>query len=175
MSYATTTIPSPVGPLALVASPTGLVAVLWENDSPTRVSLPSLQPDASNPILKMAEEQLAAYFKGTLTAFTIPLHVHGTPFQQQVWQALRSIPYGETRSYAHIAHQLGAPTATRAVGAANGKNPLSIIVPCHRVVGATGSLTGFAGGLPAKQFLLNHESLHTLSTTGLGLQPMASV
>ncbi|RYG62349.1 MAG: methylated-DNA--[protein]-cysteine S-methyltransferase [Alphaproteobacteria bacterium] len=167
MSYATTTMPSPVGTLTLLASSTGLAAILWEADSPARVRLAPRHEDPENPILQQARQQLTAYFAGALTTFTVPLHFHGTPFQQQAWQALLTIPYGETRSYAHIANQLGLPTATRAVGAANGKNPLSIIAPCHRVVGSSGKLTGFAGGLSAKQFLLNHESAQLFATRGL--------
>ncbi len=160
MSFATKTMPSPVGTLTLVASQTGLAAILWEDEDPARVPLAPRHQDTSHPILQQAEQQLKAYFAGSLTSFTVPLHFHGTPFQQQVWNALLTIPYGETRSYAQIANQLGNPSATRAVGAANGKNPLSIIAPCHRVVGANGSLTGFAGGMQAKRFLLNHEATH---------------
>ena len=102
--------------------------------------------------------QLGAYFAGKLKTFAIPLDFMGTEFQKSVWEALLTIPFGETRSYGEIARQIGRPTASRAVGAANGKNPISIIAPCHRVIGSTGELTGFAGGLAAKQYLLAIES-----------------
>jgi methylated-DNA-[protein]-cysteine S-methyltransferase len=107
-----------------------------------------------------ARAQLAEYFAGTRRTFELPLHPAGTPFQQRVWGALRDIPYGETASYGQTAAAVGAPSAARAVGLANGQNPISIVVPCHRVVGADGSLTGYGGGLPAKQWLLAHEASH---------------
>lgn len=147
-------IPSPVGRLKLVASDEGLVAVLWENDSPQRVRLPNLVENPEHPILLKAEEELNEYFRGERTRFSVPLDMRGTEFQKRVWEALLGIPYGETRSYGQLASQLGNPNATRAVGAANGRNPISIIVPCHRVVGFNGKLTGFAGGLEAKAHLL---------------------
>jgi methylated-DNA-[protein]-cysteine S-methyltransferase len=148
---------SPVGQLKLVASDKGLVAILWENDDPKRVRLGDVTQDKDHPILIETARQLDAYFAGTLQRFTVPLDFQGTEFQQDVWRALLSIPFGETRTYRQIAHQVGRPTAFRAVGAANGKNPISIIAPCHRVLGSDGSLTGFAGGLEAKQLLLNLE------------------
>ncbi len=151
---AATTMPSPVGRLTLVASETGLRAVLWEKDRPGRVPLGDVAERASHPVLESAKSQLAAYFAGELREFEVPLDAVGTPFQMRVWAALRSIPFGETRSYGAIAAQLGDTKAVRAVGAANGRNPISIIVPCHRVIGASGSLTGFAGGLKAKSALL---------------------
>jgi methylated-DNA-[protein]-cysteine S-methyltransferase len=152
------TIGSPVGKLTLVASADGLVAILWENeDDPARVGLDIGREDRRNPILVETERQLGQYFAGRRTAFDLPLDPVGTPFQQQVWRALRTIPFGETRSYAQIARQIRRPAAVRAVGAANGKNPLSIVVPCHRVIGSNGALTGFAGGLAAKAWLLRLE------------------
>ncbi len=151
-------VPSPVGSLTLVASREGLAAVLWENDAPGRVPLGPLEEDGEHPLLQETERQLADYFSGTLTAFSIPLDFRGTGFQKKVWAALTSIPYGETRSYAAIARQIGHPDAVRAVGAANGRNPVSIIAPCHRVIGSNGKLTGFAGGLEAKAYLLRLES-----------------
>ena len=151
------TMPSPVGDLTLVASDAGLVAVLWPDDDPARVPLGPVMPDA-HPVLDAAASQLAAYFAGTLTRFDLPLDPHGTDFQRAVWAALCAIPFGETRSYADIARAIGRPSAVRAVGAANGRNPLSIVAPCHRVVGSNGALTGFAGGLAAKRWLLDHES-----------------
>ena len=129
-----TTMASPLGVLTLVASATGLRAVLWPSD------------------------QLGEYFDGDLQYFDLPLDPVGTDFQQSAWTALRSIPYGETVSYGEQAEGMGDKRKARAVGAANGRNPISIIVPCHRVVGSNGSLTGFAGGLDSKQWLLEHES-----------------
>lgn len=148
---------SSVGRLKLVASDKGLVAVLWENDSPRRVRLEDSTDGTNHPILAKAEEQLKEYFAGERKLFSIPLEMRGTPFQMDVWQALQTIPFGETRTYSDLAKQVGNPTATRAVGAANGRNPVSIIVPCHRVIGASGKLTGFAGGLAAKARLLELE------------------
>lgn len=152
------TMPSPVGLLTLVASEQGLAAVLWENDDPKRVRLSPLHEDSRHPVLLEAERQLTNYFAGKREKFELKLDFTGTEFQRQVWQALLTIPFGETRSYAQIAEQIGNPGAVRAVGAANGKNPISIIAPCHRVIGSNGKLTGFAGGMEAKAFLLKLES-----------------
>jgi methylated-DNA-[protein]-cysteine S-methyltransferase len=157
MTFSYKMMTSPVGALKLVAGEHGLSAILWENDDPARVRLGPLVEDAEHPILIEAERQLRDYFAGTLTAFTVPLDFHGTEFQKRVWAALLAIPYGETRSYAEIARAVGRPTAFRAVGAANGRNPISIIAPCHRVIGTNGALTGFAGGLKAKELLLGLE------------------
>jgi len=161
MTYRFTTMFSPVGELTLVASDAGLVAILWENDAPDRVRLGAMTRDDEDPILAAAEQQLHAYFAGTLTRFTVPLDFQGTDFQKSVWAALLTIPFGETRSYGEIARQIGRPSASRAVGAANGRNPISIIAPCHRVIGSNGALTGFAGGLEAKAFLLAIEGADT--------------
>ncbi|MGE4430376.1 MAG: methylated-DNA--[protein]-cysteine S-methyltransferase [Sphingobium sp.] len=157
MAFLCRLMTSPVGTLSLVASAQGLAAVLWQNDDPARVPLKPLAATASHPVLDEAEQQLAEYFEGTRTAFTLPLDFHGTAFQKQVWSALLLIPYGETRSYGDIARGIGRPTAFRAVGAANGRNPLSIIAPCHRVIGTNGALTGFAGGVEVKRHLLDLE------------------
>ncbi|HUB15790.1 MAG TPA: methylated-DNA--[protein]-cysteine S-methyltransferase [Acetobacteraceae bacterium] len=157
MSLACKTIESPVGKLKLVASNEGLVAVLWQNDRPSRVRLGELVENDCHPILLKAERQLGEYFAGKRKEFSVPLDMRGTPFQKNVWEALLAIPFGETRSYGQLAKQLGNPNATRAVGAANGRNPLSIIVPCHRVIGSTGKLTGFGGGLETKAHLLSLE------------------
>ena len=157
MAYAYKSISSPVGRLKLVASERGLAAILWENDDPERVRLEPLVEDPSDPILIETERQLASYFAGKLKAFDVPLDFKGTAFQKSVWAALLTIPFGETRSYGDIARQIGRPTASRAVGAANGKNPISIIAPCHRVIGSTGAVTGFAGGLATKERLLGLE------------------
>jgi len=153
------TIWSPVGELTLVADERGLAAVLWENDRPDRVRLGALNERADHPVLVETERQLGEYFAGERRSFDVPLSFAGTDFQKRVWAALLAIPFGETRSYGEIADQLGAPGASRAVGAANGRNPISIIAPCHRVVGSTGKLTGFAGGLDAKRFLLDLEQV----------------
>lgn len=150
-------MPSPVGHLKLVANNDGLIAVLWENDNPARVPLGTLAEDKTHPLLLQAEEQLRDYFAGSRKPFDVKLNFNGTPFQKKVWAALLTIPFGETRSYAAIAAAIGSPKAARAVGAANGKNPISIIAPCHRVIGAGGKLTGFAGGLAAKAYLLKLE------------------
>ncbi len=157
MAYSYKLIASPVGELKLVASDKGLVAILWENDRPGRVKLGAMAEDAAHPVLVETARQIAAYFKGELTRFDVPLDFRGTEFQKSVWAALLAIPFGETRSYAEIARAIERPTAFRAVGAANGRNPISIIAPCHRVIGTNGSLTGFAGGLKAKEMLLGIE------------------
>lgn len=152
-------IKSPIGRLKLVASDEGLAAVLWENDDPRRVRLNVVAEDGRNPILVKAEQQLGEYFAGKRTTFDVPLDFAGTPFQQKVWRALLTIPFGETRSYGQIAKQIRNPAAVRAVGAANGKNPIGIIAPCHRVIGANGKLTGFAGSLETKAHLLGLEGV----------------
>jgi methylated-DNA-[protein]-cysteine S-methyltransferase len=157
MSLAYKIIESPTGKLKLVASNHGLMAILWENDKPSRVRFPDPVEDASHPILNKTEQQLQEYFAGKRKSFSVPLDMRGTKFQMDVWQALLAIPFGETRTYGALAKQLGKPNATRAVGAANGRNPLSIVVPCHRVIGASGKLTGFAGGLHVKAQLLGLE------------------
>jgi methylated-DNA-[protein]-cysteine S-methyltransferase len=149
---------SPVGKLKLVASAKALVAVLWQRERQNRVKLDPMRFAPRQPILLEAERQLAEYFAGTRTTFDLPLEPDGTAFQKKVWRALRKIPFGTTRSYLELAKAVGAPSASRAVGAANGKNPLSIILPCHRVVGARGHLTGFAGGLKIKATLLALEA-----------------
>lgn len=161
MAYSYKIIASPVGKLKLVASDKGLAAILWEGDDPRRVRLSPGSEDQTHPVLLEAERQLKEYFAGERTTFSLDLDFAGTEFQKQVWQALLTIPYGETRSYGQIAHQIGNAKAVRAVGAANGKNPISIIAPCHRVIGSTGKLTGFAGGLEVKERLL------ALETAGL--------
>lgn len=148
------TVDSPLGPLTLVAGTSGLQALLWPN-SP---SLPSQLCNPGHPLLLRAKDELNRYFSGSLKTFTVPLERHGTPFQTTVWDALCTIPYGRTVSYAELACQIGRPTAVRAVARAIGSNPLGIIVPCHRVIGSNGSLTGFAGGLKAKAALLALEA-----------------
>jgi methylated-DNA-[protein]-cysteine S-methyltransferase len=157
MTFAFTHFPSPVGTLKLVASERGLAAILWQDDRADRVRLGAMAEAPDHPVLVETKRQLGEYFAGTRHRFDLPLDFHGTDFQKSVWAALLTIPFGETRSYAEIARQLGRPTATRAVGAANGKNPISIVAPCHRVIGSDGSMTGFAGGLEGKRYLLELE------------------
>jgi methylated-DNA-[protein]-cysteine S-methyltransferase len=157
MSLAYKMIESPIGKLKLVASDKGLVAILWKNDRPHRVRLSELVENEQHPVLVATERQLGEYFAGKRKTFSVALDMRGTRFQKDVWEALLAIPFGETRSYGQLAKQLGNPRATRAVGAANGRNPVSIIVPCHRVIGSSGKLTGFAGGLETKAHLLSLE------------------
>ena len=148
---------SPVGTLTLVATDEGLAAILWPNDRPLRVRLNLEAEENGHPVLVETERQLEEYFAGRRKQFALKMDVSGTAFQRKVWNALLTIPFGETRSYRQIAEQIGNPRAVRAVGAANGRNPLSIVAPCHRVVGSTGALTGFAGGLDVKARLLAFE------------------
>lgn len=157
MSYAFKIVASPVGVLKLVASDKGLAAILWQDEDPHRVRVKADIEDKNHPVLLETERQLNEYFQGRRKSFSIKLDPIGTKFQKEVWQALLDIPFGETRSYGQIARSLGNPQAMRAVGAANGRNPIGIVVPCHRVIGASGKLTGFAGGLKAKAHLLRLE------------------
>lgn len=163
MSHAFTYLPSPVGVLTLVARGDKLAAVLWEQERANRVRLGDLHLDDNHPVLLETARQLNEYFAGQRTRFDLELDFVGSDFQRDVWAALLTIPFGETRSYGEIARLVGKPAAVRAVGAANGRNPISIIAPCHRVIGASGSLTGFAGGLQAKQFLLALEGRQSLA------------
>ena len=153
-------IASPVGKLKLVASREGLVAILWGRDTPSKADLEfgEMRDDERHPVLLETERQLNEYFAGKRREFSLRLDMRGTRFQKDVWEALLAIPYGETRSYGQIAKQIGRPSASRAVGAANGSNPIPIVVPCHRVIGSTGKLTGFGGGLDVKEKLLGIES-----------------
>lgn len=151
-------IESPVGPLRLVATDKALAGILWQIECPGRVNLTPQKEARDHPMLLNAERQLNEYFSGKRTSFNLPLDFKGTPFQKAVWDYLTKIPFGETRSYGQVAKDLGNPKAMRAVGAANSRNPISIIAGCHRVIGANGSLTGFAGGLAAKSFLLSLEN-----------------
>jgi methylated-DNA-[protein]-cysteine S-methyltransferase len=147
---------SPVGPLSLVSDGQALAALTFENHSKLIGPLAEAEP-GSDAIVDEARRQLDAYFAGRLQRFNLPLAPRGTVFQERVWMALRDIPYGKTCSYGDIAAVVGAPKAVRAVGGANGCNPISIIVPCHRVIGANGALTGFGGGIDRKRYLLTHE------------------
>jgi len=149
---------SPVGTLTLVAGDGGLRAVIWPDGRLDRVGLAGgeLTPGDA-PVLDATAAQLDEYFAGTRTTFDLPLDLHGTPFQLAAWQALAGIPYGETRTYGEQADRIGRPSAVRAIGAANGRNPVSIVLPCHRVIGSNGSLVGFGGGLEVKAALLELE------------------
>lgn len=146
------TVATPLGEMRLVASEAGLVGVCLPGDGGLRA-----EPGTS-AVLEQGARELAEYFAGARTTFSTPLAPAGTEFQQKVWSALREIPFGERRSYGWLAGRIGQPLAARAVGAANGRNPIAIMVPCHRVIGADGSLTGYGGGLDAKQWLLIHEA-----------------
>lgn len=156
-------ISSPVGPITLVANSVALLGLEWGEDISiiTEDWFPTTS-DQGSPILQRAEDQLNEYFSGKRSAFDIPLEPKGTVFQKQVWQQLLKIPYGQHITYGEQARYLGRPTAARAVGAANGKNPIGIIIPCHRVIGASGHLTGFAGGLGIKRQLLELEGVRSL-------------
>lgn len=147
---------SPYGPLTLVAED-GVLCGLYMTGQRHRPPQETFGERDDRPFGE-AIDQLEVYFAGELKEFTLELRLSGTPFQRGVWEQLRTIPYGETRSYGQLADALGSPTASRAVGLANGRNPIGIIVPCHRVVGADGGLTGYGGGLDRKQRLLDFES-----------------
>jgi len=150
---------SPIGKLMLIGDGHALTGLYMESYRSAWARQKELQRD--DAALKTTREQLGAYFAGELKDFDLALHGAGTEFQQTVWRALCEIPYGETTSYGELARRIGQPTAARAVGLANGQNPIAVIVPCHRVIGADGSLTGYGGGLPRKKWLLAHEASHS--------------
>ncbi|HEY8747093.1 MAG TPA: methylated-DNA--[protein]-cysteine S-methyltransferase [Tepidisphaeraceae bacterium] len=154
-----TEIDSPTGRLRLIANDAALVAVLWQKEHSLPPYFAGASRDDEHSILNMAALQLGEYFERRRQTFDVLLEPHGTAFQKQVWLALREIPFGQTASYGQIARRIGMPTASRAVGAANGRNPLPIIVPCHRVIGSNGTLTGFGGGLQNKALLLSLEGV----------------
>lgn len=156
----TCTYDSPVGPLALIAEADALCGLYFPGRGPAVVASSPTAGPTHAALFDEARRQLDAYFAGDLLQFDLPLAPRGTDFQQHVWQLLRQIPYGTTISYGELARRVGDPNASRAVGAANGKNPISIIVPCHRVIGADGKLTGFGGGLGTKRTLLELEQQH---------------
>jgi methylated-DNA-[protein]-cysteine S-methyltransferase len=158
MTHFYKTTETPVGNLKSVASNNGLAAILWENDNLKRFSFAKLEESKTNLILLKWEKQLQEYFAGKRKSFDVDLDFVGSDFQKKVWQVLLTIPFGETRSYTQIATQIGNPKASRAVGTAIGKNPIAIIAPCHRVIGSSGELTGFSGGLEVKAFLLELEN-----------------
>ena len=148
---------SPLGQVTVQANEEGLLGLWFETHTTKPENLGTFLPE--HPVLKEAERQLALYFDGQLTHFDIPVAAKGTPFQKEVWNTLREIPFGETLSYQEVANRIGKSKAVRAVGAANGKNPVLIIVPCHRVIGKSGKLTGYAGGIDRKGQLLRLEGL----------------
>lgn len=145
-------VPSPLGPLRLLSDGLALVGLYLPDRGPALAAAAG-----GDPVLAAAAAQLGEYFAGGRIDFDLPLDPHGTPFQRAVWTALQAIPHGATSSYGALAARLGRPRAARAVGAANGQNPISIVIPCHRVIGADGSATGYGGGIAAKQWLLEHE------------------
>jgi methylated-DNA-[protein]-cysteine S-methyltransferase len=159
--YVSKTMDSPVGRMILVASQKGLTAIIWEREDPSSMRLGNVVQDDQDPVLLNAENQLKEYFNRERQIFSLDLDFNGTEFQKKVWNALLTIPYGETRTYGEIARQIGSPKSSRAVGAASGKNPISIVAPCHRVIGASGKLVGFGGGLENKALLLNLEKTTT--------------
>jgi methylated-DNA-[protein]-cysteine S-methyltransferase len=159
------TLPSPIGPLTIAATDRGLAALYMASEKHGQSASErstwvrdDTAPGPASPILARCRDQLTAYFQGQLRTFDLPLDPTGTDFQQRVWRELRRIPFGATSTYGALARQLGNPGASRAVGSANGHNPISIVVPCHRVVGSDGSLTGYGGGLERKKWLLAHEA-----------------
>ena len=153
-----TRMPTPVGDLLISTDGQDIQHILFD-DGAAAEKLQQHATQGAHPILQFAEAQLAEYFAGTRDAFDLPLNAVGTAFQQRVWNALSTIPFGQTWDYAQLAHAIGQPIAARAVGMANGRNPLSIVVPCHRVIGKNGTLTGYAGGLSRKEWLLKHEGV----------------
>lgn len=163
---------SPIGELMLLAEHGSLRAVLWPDDDPKRAGITSgvdgAASKANERVLDRTEQQLDEYFAGTRRRFDLPIDGGGTEFQRAAWAGLQEIPYGETRTYGQQASAIGRPSAVRAIGAANGRNPLSIVVPCHRVIGADGSLTGFAGGVDVKRQLLDHEARNRADSPGAG-------
>lgn len=151
-----TTMNSPLGPLLLTSDGQALTSLNMDSHKHDITPRPEWRHDDAP--FAAAQAQLDAYFAGTLEAFDLPLNASGTAFQQCVWQALLDIPFGHTQSYGELAKRIDNPKASRAVGLANGRNPISIIIPCHRVIGANGSLTGYGGGIERKRWLLDHES-----------------
>ena len=153
-------VPFPAGTLTLLEEGGYIIGIHTTGTPP-----PAAQ-DRQTPVLARAAAQLDAYFEGSLKTFDLPLRLFGTPFQMAVWNALKTIPYGETRSYGDIARAIGHPKAYRAVGMANHRNPVAIVIPCHRVIGSDGALTGYGGGLPLKAWLLSQERIHAQEEGG---------
>lgn len=159
MTFYSGDVRSPIGLITVVATEKGVHNVMFDcTEMPRTLEGHTVTRKPVHPVVSRALSQLREYFAGTRTSFDLPLDLEGTPFQVSAWKALATVPFGRTASYAQQASQIGRPTATRAVGAANGRNPVAIVLPCHRIVGANGSLTGFAGGLDTKRWLLDHEA-----------------
>jgi methylated-DNA-[protein]-cysteine S-methyltransferase len=157
------TLESPLGKLLLVSDGAALTELSLHGP---KTSVQRRSDDSGNDaVLSTAREELSAFFAGKLHRFSVPLAARGTSFQERVWRALLEIPFGETESYGQLARRIGAPTAARAVGLANGRNPIAIIIPCHRVIGSSGDLVGYGGGLPRKRWLLEHESRYVTAAT----------
>ncbi len=176
MTLVCCTVASPLGAITLLAGDDGLRAVLPPGDTLTPGLLGDHpREDPTQPFLREAARQLEEYFEGDRSRFELPLAMRGTPFQLSVWRALDTIPYGHTISYAQLACRAGRPGANRATGAANGRNPLSIVIPCRRVIAANGDLTGYSGGLRAKRFLLQHEARHADPATDVSASPRGRV
>jgi methylated-DNA-[protein]-cysteine S-methyltransferase len=173
MTNTHTVIDSPVGRLTLVAVNGALAGLYMEQQRHRPIEETFGEPDGDGEAFTEVTAQLKEYFAGQRRDFDLPLAFSGTPFQQRVWTALREIPYGETVSYGQLAGLLGRPTAARAVGLANGRNPIGIIVPCHRVVGSTGDLTGYGGGLERKRYLLDFERRDALFSRAVGMSSAA--
>ena len=148
-----THVDTPIGKLTVVAGGTGIRRILWDGEAP-----PEDAVEGHSDLLDAAVTQIREYFTGNRTTFDLPLDLGGTPFQEKVWRELGSIPFGTTISYGEQARRIGRPQAARAVGAANGRNPVPVVLPCHRVIGSAGALTGFGGGLDTKRTLLRHEA-----------------
>lgn len=165
MTVYTTTLDSPLGRIRLLASGGALVGLYLPGEELPATGPAAAVEDPAEPTLAAAARQLAEYFAGTRREFDLPIRGAGTAFQRTVWQELGRIPYGATCSYGQVAAAIGRPSASRAVGAANGRNPIAIVVPCHRVIGASGRLTGYAGGMAAKEWLLDHEARFRQSTS----------
>jgi methylated-DNA-[protein]-cysteine S-methyltransferase len=158
VSYFSGVVTAPFGDVTVVASHLGVRYVMFYDDAhPKPLSNIDIHVDPRHPVVKSTLDQLREYFNGARTAFDVPLDLHGTEFQVATWKSLAEIPYGKTMSYGEQAASIGRPKAVRAVGGANGRNPVAIVLPCHRVIGANGSLTGFGGGITVKQWLLQHE------------------
>jgi methylated-DNA-[protein]-cysteine S-methyltransferase len=151
-------IDSPVGSLKIVVNDHKLLAILWDNEKLNRVKLEQMTADENHPVILATEKELNDYFSHQRKAFHLPLELRGTAFQQEVWQVLKQIPHGTTWSYKDVAMKMNRPLAVRAIASAIGRNPVSIVIPCHRVIGSNGHLTGFAGGIDRKKILLDLEA-----------------
>ena len=166
-TFARTTVKAPFGTLTVVASDAGVRFCMFDNEShPKSMAGMKIVEDPGHPVVAQAVQQLNEYFSGTRQHFSVKVDLHGTDFQVAAWKALAQVPYGQTWSYAQQAASIGRPTATRAIGAANGRNPVAVILPCHRIIGANGALTGFGGGISTKQWLLEHEKKNSHARGG---------